>query len=165
MESSNVLADDVNIRRPKRLEERLVVRAVADRRDVVQKRVEPDVNRLLGVERDWNAPGEPFARDRDVLKPRFHQADNLVATVFGLDEVGMGVVVRQEPVLEGGKPKEIVFLFDFLQRREGMIRTAAVFQLFLGLERFAAVAIKAGIGFFINISRVVDRLDELVQPR
>src|SRR5208282_2430584 len=55
MEASDVLADEMDVGRPP-LAETLLVRAVADRRDVVEQGVEPDVDRQRLVERHPDAP-------------------------------------------------------------------------------------------------------------
>ena len=60
VEAQNVLADQVDVGRPDR-RELLVVLAVADGGDVVQQRVEPDVDDLLVVPRQGDAP--PLERD------------------------------------------------------------------------------------------------------
>ena len=164
MEPGDVLADDVDVRRPERLEP-LLVAAVADRRDVVQQGVEPDVDRLLGVERDRDAPGEPFAGDRDVLQTRLHEVDDLVPAALGLDEVGVRLVIGEQAVAEGREPEEVILLLDLAERDVGVVRAAAVDQLLLGLERLAAVAVKARVRLLVDVPGVVDRLDELPAAR
>ena len=96
--------------------EPVVVGAVADGRDVVQQGVEPDVDRLLGVERDGDAPGEPLAGDRDVLEARLDEVDDLVAAALGLDEVGVRRVVGEQAVAERREPEEVVLLLDLAER-------------------------------------------------
>ncbi len=71
VEPRDVLADHVDVGRPEAAEP-LLVGPVADPGDVVEQGVEPDVDRLLGVERDLDPPGEPFPRDGDVLQLAFH---------------------------------------------------------------------------------------------
>ena len=80
--------------------EPLVVGAIADGGDVVQQGVKPDVDRLLGVERDRNSPGESFPGDRHVLQLGLDEVDDLVPAALGLDEVGVRVVVREQPVAD-----------------------------------------------------------------
>ena len=56
VELEDVLADDVERRRPERVRQVLAVRAEAERRVVVEQRVEPDVEDVLGIPRDLDAP-------------------------------------------------------------------------------------------------------------
>ena len=109
MESRDVLADHVHAGRPD-LAESLVVGAVADAGDVVEQGVEPDVDRLLGVERNLDAPGKPLARDGDVPQLGLDQVEHLVAPALGLDEIRVRRVVRQQPVAIGREAEEVVAL-------------------------------------------------------
>ena len=59
VEAENVLANDVNVRRPVAgvlFPFRLIVGKVADRRDVVAQRIQPNVDDMLGVARYFNPP-------------------------------------------------------------------------------------------------------------
>ena len=138
-----------------------LVGPVADGGDVVQQGVEPDVDRLLGVERDGDAPGEPLPADRDVLEARLDEADDLVPPALGLDEVGVGLVVGEQAVGEGGEAEEVILLLDPPELAVRVVRAPAVDDLLLGLERLAAVAVEAGVRLLVDVARVVDGLDEL----
>src|SRR5262249_10483034 len=153
--------DHVDVRRPEP-PEALSVGAVADGRRVVQERVEPDIDRLLGVEGDGDAPGEPLAADRDVLKPGAHEVDDLVPAALRLDEVGVRLVVREASVAERGEPEEVVLLLHALERLVRVVRAAAVDQLLLRLERLATGAIEPGVRLLVNVPGVVNGLDELL---
>ena len=116
MEPGDVLADDVHVGRPESVET-LLVGPVADRGDVVEQGVEPDVDRLLGVERNLDAPGEPLAGDGDVPELGFDEVDDLVAPAFGLDEIRVRRVVSQQAVAVGREAEEVVLFLDPGQRR------------------------------------------------
>src|SRR6185312_4385366 len=160
VEPSNVLADHMDVGWPDRLEPGLVM-AVANRRDVVQECIEPDVDRLFGIERDRDAPGKSLAADRDVLQARFDEIDDLVAAAFWLDEVRVCLVVREQAIAERGKPEEVVLLLDFSQRRVRMVGATALNQVLLGLEHLTAVAVETLIRLLVDVARVVNGLNEL----
>ncbi len=180
VEPGDVLADDVDVRRPVGPES-LVVGAVADGGDVVQQGVEPDVDRLLLVERDRDSPGEPLAADRDVLEAGLTRLDDLVAAALGLDELGVGLVVGEQAVAERGEAEEVVLLLDDPQRRVRVVRAAPAAGLDLldrlelaavggdgllgGLELLAALAVQALVRRLVDVAGVVNRLDELSGSR
>ncbi len=139
-------------------------RPVADRRDVVEQRVEPDVDRLGRVERDLDSPGKALSGDGHVLELGLDQVDDLVAPAFGLDEFRMRRVMVEQISVIRGQPEVVIFLLEPGQRRVGVVRTPPLtfFDLFLGLERLAAVAIVARVDAFVDVARVVDGLDELL---
>ena len=74
VKAGDVLADDVQIRRPQLLE--IGIRE-SGRGEVVRQRVEPDVRRLRftsgSFPREGNAPREPAAAGRDVLEARLDE--------------------------------------------------------------------------------------------
>ena len=69
VEAHDVLADDVQVRRPVAPERRLLV-GKADGGDVVGERVDPDVHDVLFVAGHLDAPVEGRARDRQVAAGR-----------------------------------------------------------------------------------------------
>ncbi len=163
MEACDVLADHVHVA-GQRLLKAFVVGAVADPGDVVEQGVEPDVDRLGGIERNRDPPGKPFAGDGDVLELGFDQVDDFVAPACGLNEFRVRRVVCQQTVAIGRKPEEIVFFLDPRERRAGVVRAAPApfLDFLLGLERFAAGAVMAGVYSLVDVARVEDGLDELL---
>ena len=84
--------------------------AEADRRRVVDQRVEPDVDDARRIERQRDAPRLPGAADRDVLEPAFDQPQDLVAPDVGLQELGMRGEVIEQRLLILRQPEEVVLL-------------------------------------------------------
>ena len=64
MKAQDVLAYNLDIGRPKRIE-LLFVAAIANCGDVVQKRVKPNIGDVLGVPRDVNSPVKSFLGPRN----------------------------------------------------------------------------------------------------
>jgi hypothetical protein len=136
VETRDVLAEDVQVGRPPLRKARLVG-AIADRRRVVDQRIEPDVDHLLGCERQGNAPRLPRPAHRDVLETAVEQAQDLVAADLWLEELRMVREMPQQPVAILGEAEEVVLLPDPLRRHRRVQRTLAVDEIFLRLERLA----------------------------
>ena len=82
MEANNLLADHLHIGGPVFLVLCRVVRAVAERRDVVGQRIEPDVDHVLGIVRNRNAPGEGAAADGKIAQAGAHERNHFIAPRF-----------------------------------------------------------------------------------
>src|SRR5579884_2787756 len=72
----------------------------------------------------------------------------------------MLIVVIEEPVLKAREGKIVARFAAFLDRLL-MDGAFAVYQLFLGLERLTALAVKSLVRALVDVAVVVDRLDEL----
>ena len=108
----DVLADQVLDVGPELLVERAV--GVAESREVVDQRVEPDVGDVLVVEGQRDAPREPRLRpaDGEVLERLAQEAQHLVAVALGLDEARVVLEVLDQPVLVLRHLEEVVLLLD-----------------------------------------------------
>src|SRR5262249_478553 len=114
MKADDVLADDVDVGRPKYRIFAVFHFRIAERGDVVDQRVEPDVNHMAGMSRHRNAPGKAGARDRTILQARLDEADDLVAPAARSDGFGVRLVPGKQPVLPCRKTEEVVvFLVPF----------------------------------------------------
>ena len=91
VEAQDVLADEV-VCRGHHVREALLVGAVADGGDVVDERVEPDVEDVALVPRARDAPVDRRAGDRDVLQALADDAERLVALALGPHDVGVLLV-------------------------------------------------------------------------
>src|SRR6202040_2549437 len=123
---------------------------ITDRGDVVGQRVEPYINDVVGVARDWNSPAEAGARDRQVAQARLNKADDLVAPAARRDRIRICIVIGQEPVLPRRKPKKVVFLlqpFDL-----GPARRLPINQFTLVVKRLVAHRIPPGKAPEINLA-------------
>ena len=138
MEPGDVLADDVEVGRPPFRESLWIVRE-AGARDVVDQRVEPDVDHAcLGVpravlplrrlavlgERKRDAPMEGFAADRDVVEALAQEREHLILAVLGLDPVRVRLEMREQPVPVGRQPEEPVPLGQPLELDVRVVRAA-----------------------------------------
>src|SRR5262245_56694073 len=99
--------------------------------------MEPGPDRELGVERDCDAPLLPAPGDVDVQKPLgLDQAYDLVLADLRLDEVGVLLIVLQQPILERRQPEEMARLRPLLDRPARVERALPLLvQIALGLER------------------------------
>ena len=164
VELEDVLGHHVQGGRPVALGQVLALAGEAERRVVVEQRVEPDVHALLGVPGQRQAPFQRRPRERDVLQPLLDEGDRLVAAEVGDDEVGLLLVERFEPLLEGGEPEEPVLLADLLERDLVDRAGVAGAQLALGFEVGAARAVPAFVDPLGHPAVVVDALNHLGDP-
>src|SRR3546814_18300033 len=88
MEANDVLADDVEIGRlefPVTLGIRV---RIADARQIVRQRIDPDVHDMAWAAGNGDAPVKARARDRQVRQASSDEAHHFIATAVGLDEIG-----------------------------------------------------------------------------
>ena len=119
-------------------------RAVADRREVVDQRVEPDVGDVRRVPRERHAPGDRAAADREVGEAAPDEPERLVALGLGPHEARMRRVPVEQGLLESGELEEVVLLGDVLDRTPVDGAQLAVDQLVdrvVGLARHAVQAL------------------------
>ena len=140
------------------------VGAEADRRRVVDQRIEPDVDHARRIGRQRNAPRLPGAADRDVLQAGLEQAEDLVAPHLGLQEVRMLGKVRQQPIAIGREPEEVVALLDPVRLR-AVDRAQPVDQVLLLLEGLAADAVPALVVGLIQVAGGRDAVDDRLDRR
>ena len=134
---------------------------LAECRDVVEERVEPDVGHEPVVERQRDPPLEPALRpaDRQVLERLAEEAQELVAVAVGLDDLRMVLEVAPQPVLVRRHPEEVVLLLDVDQRRL-VVGALAVDDLLLRVEALAAVAVLAAVLAEVDLVLVEERLED-----
>ena len=162
MEADNFLADQMDIRRPVLLEQRVIVRAVAQRGNVIAQRVNPDVHRVLLVERDRNAPLDGRAADAQVFQPRTEEVvQHLVGAAGGLDEVRMLLDVLNQPFGVLLQAEEVGF-FTRLFHRAAAVRAAAVLELQFRPEGFAGRAVPALVFRLVDVALIVQLLENFL---
>ena len=159
VEAEDVLPDQVVVDRPPALEA-LPVGAVAHGRAVVDEGVEPHVGDVGRVPGDRHPPADRRPGDREVLEALADEAQDLVAAGVGLDGVGVGLVVGQQPVLVAGQLEEIVLLPHPLDGPP-VDGTVAVDQLVLGVIGLAGHAVEPLVGAELDVAVVVDLLEHL----
>src|SRR3546814_8156209 len=106
MEANDVLADDVEIGRlefPVTLGIRV---RIADARQIVRQRIDPDVHDMAWAAGNGDAPVKARARDRQVRQASSDEAHHFIATAVGLDELRVRLIMRQKQVGIGGKAEE-----------------------------------------------------------
>ena len=181
VEARDVLADDMQVRRPPVLEGGRVVRE-ARSRDVVDESVVPDVDdpglrvpravlaqgrvAVLGDrERDPPPARRPLAADREVLQAAADEPQHLVASVVRLDEVRVLREVRLEALLVSGQPKEPVLLGQPLEGDVRVIRADRAARRLVDIGRVAEAlvrAVPALIGTEIDVAVGVGPADHLL---
>ena len=159
VEPDDVLADHVQVGGPVALEHRGVGVREADTGQVVGQGVDPDVHDVLGMVGNRHAPVERGARDRQVPQAPRDEADHLVAPDVGSDEVGVGLVVREQPVGVFRQLEEVGLFLGPGDRGAGLDRVAhavvADLRLVLGEEALVAHRVPALVGAEIDVAGVV----------
>ena len=159
VEAQDVLADQVVDRRPPLLEAVGVV-AVADGGGVVDERVVPDVEDVVGIPRHRDAPVDRHPADRDVLEALAQQPEGLVALALGRDRTRVGLVPVEQGLGEGGELEEPVLLLEVLDGAEVDRAEHPVDQLLFAVVRLAGHAVEADVGVLVDPAVVVDRLEQ-----
>ena len=111
VEPGDVLADDMQIRRPPRLEQARRQLAKVEGRDVVDERIDPDVDDAVLVERDRDAPFLAFTTDRQIVQAGFEHVEDLVASQLGYQKLGVLTIVIEQRLSILGELEEVVTLF------------------------------------------------------
>ena len=71
------------------------------RRNVVDQRIEPDIDDSIVISWNGNAPAWVGARDTGVAKALLNEADHFVLACLRLDELGVRVDVLQQAISKG----------------------------------------------------------------
>ena len=162
VELEDVLADEVEGRRPEAVGQVVPVAGEAERGDVVEQRVEPDVEDLVGIPRDRDPPLQPRARERDVLQPLGDERARLVAELAREDEVRVLRRELLELLLEAREAEEPVVLALAVERDLVDRARVVLARLLVGLEVRAAGAVPALVGALVDVAVVVDALEDLL---
>ena len=167
MKFHDVLADDVDVRRP---EFEFRVRECGA--GVIHQRVEPDVGDELLVEGQGNAPVQPRQRTRDAQvfeRVVFEKAEDFIAAVIRRDERRIRFDVINEPLLMGPQLEPIVAFLQFDDLTVSRIKRPVGQAVFVSQESFFLGRVKAFVGCLVKMSCVVElrkkRLDEFLVTR
>ena len=130
VEAQDVLAEQLPARRPQARGQVLAGAGVRERGGVVDERVDPDVDRLVGIPRQRHAPVDGLARDRDVLQAALDVRAHLVEARLRQHERRIGGVAREQRIGVGREAEERVALLREL-RHGAVLGAAAVDQVVL----------------------------------
>ena len=164
VEADDVLADQVQVGRPVALEllGALAVAVVADAGDVVRQRVKPDVDDVLVVEVDRDAPLERRSRDAEVLQAGQQEVvHHLVLALHGLDEFRVRVDVLDQAVGILAHLEEVRLLLRRLHLAAA-VGALAVDELGLGEERLARRAVHALVVALVDVALLVELFEDLL---
>ena len=162
VESHDLLAHQVDARPVLLVEFRFI--RIAQRRDIVAERIEPDVDDVLLINRHRDAPVEAGAGDAQIVQPLFDERDHLIAAGFRFEELRILFEVLEQSVCVFADLEEVRF-FLCLFHRAAAVGAFAVDQLALRPERLAGRAVQAFILAFVDVALLVhlheDFLDAL----
>ena len=161
VETHDLLADEVQVSRPV-LVELLRVVEEADRRQVVRQCVEPDVDDVLRIDGDRDAPVERGARNAEVVEALLDEVDHLVAARDRLDEVRMVLDVLQHAVRILAHLEEVRLLGDFLHRAVAVRAASVLVELVFRPVALARRAVEAFVGTLVDVTLRVDAVEDLL---
>ena len=161
VEADDLLADEVHVRGPVFVVVVILLIHEAERRGVVEQRVDPDVDHMARVEIDRHTPGEAGTGDAEVFEARIDEVvDHLVDAGLGLEKVG-----RRQQLTHAagvfGEAEEIGFLrrvVDFA----AAVGAFAVLELALGPEALTGGAVFALVFALIDIAVLIHLAEDLL---
>ena len=127
----------------------------AQRRDVVDERVEPDIGHKIAVKGQLDAPGQTRLGpgNAQVAQVFLEHGQDLVAVTLRLDEVRIGLDMLAQGLQILAHAEEIVLLLD--EGRHGqVVRTLAVHQFLVRIEPLAPETIMPAVLVEINVALV-----------
>ena len=164
MEADDILADQMQVGGPQLLIllAAVSVRIITDSGDVVGQSIQPHINHMSVVKIHRNAPFEGGSGHAQILQAGQQEVvHHLVLAGHGLDELRMFINMRNQPV-------RILAHFEkvslFLRRLHlaSAVGALSVHQLGLGPEGFTGRAVKSFIISLINISLIIQPLENLL---
>ncbi len=158
MVASDPFADHVQVRRPP-----LPVAVVgkADRRDIVDQRVVPNVNGVVRIAGERDPPLALRTGHRDVLEPFLDDVTDLVTPDLRLHELRVLVKQPEQRIAESRKLEEVVVLPGPADLAVGVLGAAAVDEVLLLLKRLAPFAVVPFVGVLEDVARLARTLDHL----
>ena len=164
VEADDVLSDHMQIGGPELFKEfgGFAAAFVSDAGDVVRERVEPDVDDVLRIEIDRNAPLERRARYAEVLKSGQQEVvHHLISARNGLDEIGMLVDVVDQARGVLAHLEEVRFFLRRLHLATA-VGALAVHKLRRCEKRLARDAVQTFVAALVNVALVVHIFEDLL---
>ena len=167
MEADDVLADQMQVRRPEFpiLLGAVAVSVITDAGDVVGQRIHPHEDRVLVVEIHGNAPFYGGSRHTQILQTRKKEVvHHLILAGHWLNELRMGIDVIDQlrRVLTGAQ--EIRLLAGGMHFASA-VGTFSVLELGLGPERLARRTVHSVVLALVDVALVVQSAENLLHLR
>src|SRR5581483_5293944 len=109
VKADNFFANHLQIGRPVLLKLAGIARSVAERRNVIRERVQPDINHMSRIIGHRDAPLKGAAADRQIAQAAANKRNHLVAARLRANELGPAFVELQQLVLKSRKLEKVVF--------------------------------------------------------
>ena len=164
METDNILTDQMQVSRPVLLVEfiAVAVHIIAKACNVVAEGIDPYINNMFVIKINRNTPFERGSGYTQILKTRQKEVvHHLVLTGFRLNKFRMCINIINQSVCIFAQFEEIRFFLG-INDFAAAVRTLAVHQLTLCKERFTRCTVFAFIVALINISLIMQLLENLL---
>ncbi|EQB20212.1 hypothetical protein UNSWDHB_2470 [Dehalobacter sp. UNSWDHB] len=151
METDNIFANKMNIGRPVSFVFFAV--RIAQRRDIVDQGIEPDIDHMFRIKRDLDAPLEGRTRYTEIFKPAFNKPDHFISSRSRLNKIGMVLNILQQSATVFGHPEKVTFFFQKFHISSTIrIRTFSVNKFVLCPESFTRCTVPTFVFGFVNIA-------------
>ena len=161
VEPDNLLADEVDIRRPEVLQIVVFVVFKAQSRHVVKQGVNPHIHHMAGVEVHRHAPSETGTGYAQILQTGLDEVvHHLGNPAPGLQKIGVFQQILH-PVSVLAEPEEVGLLLGLLNLAAA-VGALAVHQLSIRPEGLAGLAVFAHILALVDVAVVVHLLEDLL---
>ena len=163
MEAHDFLAHQMHVRRPVFVKQLRMIGAVAQRGNVIGKRVDPNVHHVLGIEIHRHAPLEGCAAHAQILKSGTQEIiQHFVRPRRRLNEIGMAFDVFDQPRRIFAHAEEIALLAHLFGGTAAIGAKIALLELRGRPEGFALRAVLSFIFRFINVALIIELLEDLL---
>ncbi len=163
----DVLTHQVQVRRPP-LRQGIGIVRVTGNSEVIDERIEPDVDHLPGVIRYGDPPIGGRARDADVSQPLRDERLHFIPAELRLQELRVRLNMLQQPVPVTREGEEVVLLLHQLQRwvlrhvGAGSLAVGRLNSLLGGKKGLAANAIPTLVRAAVDIAALLKRTEKVL---
>ena len=144
------------------MEQAVVIRTIAQSSDIVGEGVYPNIYNMTGVKFHGYPPFKRGTGNGKVFQTGLEEVvDHFVLARVWLKEFRVFFHILDDSVLIFGKAEEIAFLLQQFHIPT-TVGAFAVYQLVFGKERFTRGAVPAFIRAFVNISLIIQLLENFL---
>ena len=162
MEADDILAHQMSAGRAPELIIKIVIVKALEGGYIVDQSIEPDVDDVLVVEGNRDAPIKGGAGNTQVFQTGFNKIDHFIAAGLGSNEIGVILNEFQPAVGILAHTEEIALLLGFLHFLSAVRAYVFCAHLRLGEESLAGRAVPAFVFGLIDIALVIDLLEQIL---
>ena len=163
VETDDLFCHDMNVSRPVFLEIVIGVIPVAQSSNIVAQCIDPYIDDMLLIERYRNPPCKARSGDTEVFEARLDEVvDHLVYAGLRLEEISLLIKKQCFELIGESRELEEICLFFRIYDFTSAFRAFSILQLALGPERLARRAVLSDILALIDVSLIVQSLEDIL---